>query len=101
LDAAGSFLSGGALNPENSKKGMAALIEEITKFVASGVTADELDGAKKGVLSGFERNLSNDDAVIGLLHNGLYLNRTMEFWIKRNAAISALTLDQVNAAIKR
>ncbi|HWU90885.1 MAG TPA: pitrilysin family protein [Kofleriaceae bacterium] len=101
LDAAGAFLAGGALNPENAKKGMAAMIEEITTFVSGGVTTAELADAKKGFLSGFERNLSNDNAVLGLLNDGLYLNRTMDYWTKRNAAITALTLDQVNAAIKR
>ena len=101
LDAAGAFLAGGALNPENAKKGMAAMTEEITRFVTGGVTAAELADAKKGFLSGFERNLSNDPTVVNLLHDGLYLNRTMDYWTKRNAAITALTLDQVNAAIKR
>ena len=101
LDAAGVFLSGGAMNPENSKKGMAALLEEITKFVSAGITAEELDGAKKGLRAGFERNLSNDGAVLGMLADGLYLGRTMEFWMKQNAAVDALTLDQVNAAIKK
>ena len=38
---------------------------------------------------------------MGMLHDGLYLNRTMEHWTKRNAAIKALKTDQVNAAIKK
>jgi zinc protease len=84
LDAAGAFFAGGALNPENAKKGMAAMLEEITKIVASGITAEELSGAKQGILQ-----------------DGLYLERKMEFWAKQNAAISALTVEQVNAAIKR
>jgi zinc protease len=101
LDAAGLFISGGALNPENAKKGMAAMLDEITRFAAGGITADELAGAKKGILEGFERNLSNDMFVLGLLSDGLYLERKMDFWAKRNAAITAATVDQVNAAIKR
>lgn len=39
-------------------------------------TAAELADAKKGFLSGFERNLSNDPTVMNLLHDGLYLGRT-------------------------
>jgi zinc protease len=101
LDAAGQFFAGALLNPENAKKGMAALLEEITKLVASGITADELAGAKQGILQSFERNLSNDGFVLTQLQDGLYLERTMEFWAKRNAAITALTVDQVNAVIKR
>jgi zinc protease len=101
FDAAGAFLAGAAVNPENAKKGMAAMNEEIAKFVSAGVAAEELAEAKKGFLSGFERNLSNDPTVLALLHDGLYLNRTMDYWAKRNAAITALTADQLNAVIKR
>ena len=101
LDPAGLFFAAGGLNPENARKGMAAMLEEITRLVSSGITADELAGAKQGILSGFERNLSNDGFVLGMLQDGLYLDRKMEFWAKQNAAVSALTADQVNAAIKR
>jgi zinc protease len=101
LDAVGIFIGYAILNPANAKKGMAAMMEEINKFVDSGVTADELAAAKKGVLSDFQRNLSNDGAVLGMIHDGLYLGRTMDFWAKKNKAIEGLTLDQVNAAIKK
>jgi zinc protease len=101
LDAAGGFFAGGALNPENAKKGMAAMLEEITRFVADGITAEELKGAKEGILQGFQRNLSNDGAVMGMLHDGLFLDRTMTFWAKQNAAVEAMTVDKVNAAIKK
>lgn len=66
LDAAGGFIAGGGLNPENAKKGMAAMLEEITNLVSGGITADELVGAKQGLLSSFERNLSNDVFVLGM-----------------------------------
>lgn len=101
LDAAGTFRAGGALNPENARKGMTTMLEEINQLVSGGITADELTGAKRGLLEGFERNLSNDAFVVGLLHDGLYLERKMDFWSRRNAAITAATLDQVNAAVKR
>jgi zinc protease len=101
LDAASVFFAGGALNPENAKKGMAAMAEEIAKLAATGITADELKVAKQGLLEGFQRDLSNDGFVMHLLHDGLYLERKPEFWARRNAAISALTLEQVNTAAQR
>jgi zinc protease len=101
LDPVGAFLAGGALNPENAKKGMAAMTEEITKLVSGGITAEELGNAKSGLQQGFDRNLSSDPFVLRLLHDGLYLDRKLEFWTKHNAAVAALTVDQVNAAIKR
>jgi len=101
LDAVGSLLAGGAMNPENAKKGMAAMIQEITQLVATGITADELAVAKQGILQAFERDLSNDGYVLRMLQDGLYLDRTTAFWAKRNAAVSAATVEQVNTVIKR
>jgi zinc protease len=101
LDASGVFVAGGAMNPENVKKGRAALDEEITKFATTGITAEELDGAKKGLAGGFERNLSNDATVLTMLADGTYLDRTMDYWKKQQAAIQALTVDVVNTAIKK
>jgi zinc protease len=101
LDPAGIFLAAGALNPENARKGMTAMLDEITRFAAEGVNAEELATAKKGILESFERNLSNDAFVANLLADLLYLERKMDFWIKRNATIAGLTVEQVNAAVKR
>jgi len=101
LDAAGVFVAGGALNPDNAKKGMAAMLEEINKLVSGGITSAELAGAKKGILAGFERNLSNDGWILGVLDDGLYLDRTMDYYEKQNAAINRLSVGQVNAAIKK
>jgi zinc protease len=101
LDPVGAFVAGGALNPENAKKGMTAMVEEITRLTSGGVTAAELTTVKSGLQQAFDRNLSNDSFVINLLHDGLFLDRKLDFWARRNAAIAALTADQVNAAVKR
>ncbi|HET9627109.1 MAG TPA: pitrilysin family protein [Kofleriaceae bacterium] len=101
LDATTGFFALGALNPENARKGMAAMREEIGKLVAGGVTADELAAAKTGLLTDFERSLSSDSFVLRQLSDGLLTGRTMEFWAQRNAAIGQLTVEQVNATIKR
>jgi zinc protease len=101
LDPASAFFAIAAVNPENVKKGQSAMLEEITKLVSTGINATDLAGAKKGIIEGFERNLSNDAAVLGMLSDSLYLGRTMEFWIKNNAKLKTLTADEVNATIKR
>ncbi|HMG57184.1 MAG TPA: pitrilysin family protein [Kofleriaceae bacterium] len=101
LDPVGAFIAGGALNPENARKGMAAMVEEITKLATGGITAAELTAAKSGLQQAFDRDLSNDAVVLGLVHDGLYLDRKLEFWAVHNAAVAALTVEQVNAAVKR
>jgi zinc protease len=101
FDQAGGFFAAGFLNPGNAKKGMAAMLEEFNKFVSGGITNDELAGAKTGIWSGFERNLSNDGFVLNMLADGLYLERKTDYWEKYYAAIKALKIDTVNGAIKK
>jgi len=101
FDQAGGFLAAGFLNPGNAKKGMAAMLEEFTKLVSGGITQAELDGAKTGIWAGFERNLSNDGAILGILNDGLYLDRKPDYWTQYYASLKALSLNQVNEAIKK
>jgi len=101
LDTVGSVFTAAILNPENGKKGMAAMLDEVTRFVESGITSDDLALAKQGLQQKFDRDLSSDGFVLQLLAEGLYLDRKLDFWAKRYAAIAALTADQVNATIKR
>jgi hypothetical protein len=44
---------------------------------------------------------SNDSALAGLLSSYLFLGRDLTFDAQREAAVRALTLDSVNAAIKK
>ncbi|HEY0189746.1 MAG TPA: insulinase family protein [Kofleriaceae bacterium] len=101
FDAAGSWLAAAGCAPQNVKKAMAAAVEVIAGLVDHGITAGELATAKQGLVSDFDRNLTSDGFVLDRLHDGLYTGRTLAFWAKRNAAITALTLDQTNAVIKR
>jgi len=77
------------------------MLDEVTRFVESGITSDDLALAKQGLQQKFDRDLSSDGFVLQLLAEGLYLERKLDFWAKRYAAIAALNADQVNAAIKR
>ena len=101
LDTIALFTSSAILAPQNAPKGMTALIEEVERFAKSGVTAAELEDARKGYIKSFERNLSNDNFVLGQLHKSLFIGRTMDFSAKVNAKIASLTLEQVNAVVKK
>ena len=43
----------------------------------------------------------DDSFVLGRLHDGLFLNRTMDFWGKQQAAIQALDAARLNETIKK
>jgi zinc protease len=101
FDGIAIFEADAILAPQNAAKGMTAMLEEIERFAKDGMTAQELEDARKGYVKIFDRRLSSDDFVIGQLHQSLYIGRTMDFQAQINAKVAALTLDQVNAAVKK
>jgi zinc protease len=87
--------------PENLAKLQAGVKEELERLVKDGITAEELADAKKALLQDRQTSRAQDNVLssiqVGLLHTG----RTMAFAGDLDARIAALTLDQVNAAIKQ
>jgi len=101
IDAVGVLICYAILAPQNAAKGLTAMIEEVDRLAGSGITAEELALAKTGYVKDFERSLSSDHFVVAQLVEGLYLNRTLDFFAQINAKVGAITLDQVNAVAKK
>ena len=87
--------------PENIGKVEAAIREELLRLVKDGVTADELRDAISGVLTKRQQNRAEDASVAGMLTDQLYYGRTMQFTADMDAKYKALTLEQVNEAIRK
>lgn len=87
--------------PQNMDKLKAGFKEELARFVADGITAQELDDAKKGLMQQRQTGRAQDDALAGLQTMHLRANRTMAFNAESDARIMALTLDQANAALRK
>ncbi len=87
--------------PENMGKVETALREELARFVADGVTEQELRDAVAARMVQREQSRASDGAVASLLYDLLEYGRTMQFVIDRDAAYKALTVEQVNAAIRK
>jgi zinc protease len=88
-------------NPQNLAKLEKVMQEEIDKLVSSGVTADEVEKAKQGLLQQRQVGRSNDRALSGLLANQLYEGRTMAHEETLEKQIAALTAEQVTAAVRK
>ena len=100
-DDAGSFSIQAIAAPSNMAKVEAAVREELQKLVAEGITAEELKDAKSGILTQRQQGRANDGSVAGMLTDQAYFGRTMEFTAALDAKFQALTLDEVNAAIRK
>lgn len=101
LDDDAALVSYAIYNPDNKAKLVAAWREEMDRIVKDGITEDELKGAKSGLLQSRATSRANDAGLAGALSNDLFIGRTMAFSQQIDDKIAALTVDQVNAAIKK
>ena len=87
--------------PQNRAKVETAFREEVARALKDGFTAQELSEGQASVLN-FRRLSRAQDAVVAqALASNLYLDRTFALSGRVDAAIGALTLDQVNAALRK
>lgn len=101
IDESGTFFANAIYAPQNVVRLEAAFKEEIQKVVTEGFTADEFEQAKKGWLLNRQRNRGQDNGLANVLANYLFLNRTFAWDAEFEKKVQALTLDQVNAAMKK
>lgn len=101
LDEKSSFGSYAIYNPENKDKLMTAYKEELIKWINEGITQEELDAAKQGMLQSRQTSRANDGQLAGKLSSNLFLSRTMQFDKAMDEKLQSLTVAEVNAAIKK
>lgn len=100
-DDSGSLTVQAIAAPQNMGKLEAALREELARLVADGVTEQELRDAVSAKQVAREQSRAGDGAVADMLTDHLQYDRDMQFEIDRDAAYQALTVEQVNAAIRK
>ncbi|MDB5387516.1 MAG: peptidase domain protein, partial [Planctomycetaceae bacterium] len=88
-------------NPDNIGKVELAVREEIELLVNKGLKPDELAKAKQGYLQGQQVNRTEDSRLVQQLNMSLYTGRTMAFQRDLEARIGALTVEEVQGALKK
>jgi|SRR5579871_6902084 len=87
--------------PQNMPKVEASFQDEVARTVRDGFTAEEVAAGKKSLLEEEAVARSQDQGLARVLGNRERFDRTMQFDAKVEAAIAALTPEQVSAALKR
>ncbi len=98
FDKAGNFMVFAITNPKNMDKVDTAVAQEVTKFVGEGVSASELEEAKKAYLQAEKGQRANDRALAGMLAGTLYAGRTFEYYAEQEKKIEALQPSDVKKA---
>jgi zinc protease len=99
-DPAGLWLAFAISAPQNTAKVEAALREELVKALKDGFTEAELADAKKAWLQSQQVGRTGDAGLAGRLAGYLSFDRTMAFDKELEAKVSALTVAQVNEALR-
>ena len=87
--------------PQNAPKVEASFLDELTRTVRDGFTADEVAAAKKSLLESQTVARSQDQTLTRLLANRQRFDRTLKFDESMEPRIAALTPEQVSVAFRR
>lgn len=91
----------GNFAPALLDKGIASTRRQLLEWHDKGITAAELDRAKSAVAGGYKVRLATTGGMAGTILSTLNAGKPLSFVDDYPNQVAALTLEQVNAAIKR
>ena len=100
IDDRGRLTISAITNPENRTKLEKAVSEELNRWIAKGITVEELERAQQGYLQGQQLQRSNDRVLASLIGSTLFANRTMSYYADLEKEISRLYAESVNETIR-
>ena len=87
--------------PENASKVQKGFKEEVTRYIQDGITQEELDDAIKGWVEAQSVSRAKDNELASIINNNMYWDRDMMFQKGIEENVKSLTVEDVNAAIKK
>jgi zinc protease len=100
-DDDGAFYASAIAAPQNMPKVESDFQDEVAHILKDGVTADELEKAKKTWLDEHAMRRADEGSLAGVLAGLERWGRTMDWDAQFEAKVAALTPQQVNDALKR
>jgi zinc protease len=87
--------------PQNRARVEAAFREEVARALKDGFTAQEVSEGRASLLNYRQLARAQDAGLALTIANNLYLDRTFAVAARVDAAIAALTPEQVNEALRK
>jgi zinc protease len=100
-DRNSNFIVYAIYNPDNLDKVQLGFTEEIDRIITDGITEEELKNAVNGWVQSQSVSRAKDNELSSLINNNIYYNRDMNFHKEMEQKVTALTVDDVNKAIKK
>lgn len=95
------FSASAIANPANIARVEASFMDELRRTLQGGFTAEELASARRSLLDERIGSRSSDSGILSLIAARERWGRTLEWDAELEAALEALTVDDVNAAFRR
>ncbi|MEZ6059280.1 MAG: pitrilysin family protein [Planctomycetaceae bacterium] len=89
------------VNPENADRLHEVISKELEKLLKDGVTEDELKTKKASLLQDRQLDRTKDDLLTQTLATYALTDRTMRYAAAFEQTLSELTVDDVNAALRK
>ncbi|MCA9051707.1 MAG: insulinase family protein, partial [Planctomycetaceae bacterium] len=88
-------------NPGNADKLKTVIREELDRLLKDGITEEELQEQKAGLLQSLELQRTRDNSLASLLGSHLQTGRTMQYSADYEDRLRALTVEDVNTALRK
>ncbi|MEM7474153.1 MAG: pitrilysin family protein [Planctomycetota bacterium] len=88
-------------NPVNKDRVIEVIREELDLLLEKGVSEEELDAAKQGILQGSQLERTQDSNLANILGSTLFAKRDMSYYASMEKTIAELKVGAVNRALRK
>jgi zinc protease len=88
-------------NPKNADKAIGVLVSQMKRVKETGVTDEEVKEAIDYIAGSFPVRLEKNSSLAMTLHNAEFYGLGMDYVRKYQSIYRSITVDQVNAAVKK
>ena len=99
--AAGPWYVGVTVNPNNVEKAINSALNVLRDYVQNGVRADELADEKSAAIGSFKVGLATNAGLAQAMWNAEFYRLGMDYIDRYPQIIQAVTVEEVNAAIRK
>lgn len=100
-DERGEFSAFAIFAPQNMAAVEAGIKEELQRMLKDGITEEELNEARSGMLQQARIERSQDASLAAKLAANLFLDRDMQWYKEKEEKLKTLTVKDVNKALRK
>jgi zinc protease len=99
--ASGPWLIGVSVNPKNVEKAVNSTVNVLRDYVQKGIRPEELADEKSSAIGAFKVSLASNAGLARALWNAEFYNLGADYLDRYPQLIGAVTVEEVNAAIRK